>query len=170
MSTLGEIHSKDNSNKLQKVKSLLTKKNTLKPAKKPTRVIKPGDIFLIKADKSNGITPKNGQNFRWKYFIVVGKLSDGSLHCCAVFDSEKNREYIEPRFDEFYMLVKAGKYSFLKHDSYIDCLVLKNASSQKLLKGLYKGSLTAEDLAEVFRLIKLNPRHTPVYLNLWGIK
>ena len=137
---------------------------------KPKRNIQQGDVYKIKANESNGITPKNGELYRWKYFIVIGKLADGTLHCCAAFDSDKNKEFIEPRFEEFFLLVKAGRYSFIDHDSFIDCLRLKQVSPAKLLRGKYEGSLLAEDLAEVLKVVKMNTRHTPAYLNLWGIR
>ena len=168
MTTLGEMLSKDNAKKLQNIKSALNPKRPFKP--KPQRVIQQGDVFKIKATKENGITPKNGELYRWKHFIVIGKLADGTLHCCAAFDSDKNKEYIEPRFEEFFLPVKAGQYPFIIYDSYIDCLRLKQAAPSKLLKGKYEGKLRQEDLAEVLKLVKMNTRHTLAYLTLWGIK
>lgn len=168
MTTIAELLSGDSFKKLQKIKSALKPRRGFKPS--PKRVIEPGDVFKIKANENNGITPKFGEQYRWKHFIVIGKLADGTLHCCAAFDSERNKEYIEPRFEEFFMPVKAGQYSFIDHDSYIDCLTLKTASPSKLLKGRYEGKINETDLTEILRLVKLNTRHTPAYLSLWGIK
>ena len=168
MTTLAELLSHDSAKKLQKLKTAMNHKKRFKP--KPNRNIQQGDVFKIKANESNGITPKNGELYRWKHFIVIGKLADGTLHCCAAFDSDMNKEFVEPRFDEFFLPVKAGRYSFIDHDSFIDCLRLKQASPAKLLKGKYEGRLVDEDLAEVLKLVKMNIRHTPAFLNLWGIK
>ena len=168
MTTLAELLSNDSAKKLQKLKTAMNPKRRFKP--KTSRNIQQGDVFKIKANESNGITPKNGELYRCKHFIVIGKLADGTLHCCAAFDSDMNREFIEPRFEEFFLPVKAGRYSFINHDSFIDCLRLKQASPAKLLKGKYEGRLVDEDLTKVLKLVKMNIRHTPAFLNLWGIK
>lgn len=168
MTKIAEMLSGDSFKKLQKVKSALKPHRRLRSI--PQRNIQQGDVFKIKANEDNGITPKNGDKFRWKHFVVIGKLADGTLHCCATFNSEMNKEYIQPGFEEFFLPIKAGQYSFIDHNSYIDCLTLKRAAPSKLLKGKYEGRLSSSDLAEVLKLVKLNSRHTPAYLNLWGIK
>ena len=168
MTTIAEMLPSDSIKKLQAMKSAQKSHRGLK--RRPKKVIRQGDVYKIKATESNGITPKNGDRFRWKHFIVIGKLADGTLHCCVAFDSDKNKEYIEPRFETFFMPIKAGQYPFIVHDSFIDCLTLKKASPSKLLSGVYEGQLIKEDLEEVLKLVKMNTRHTPAYLNLWGIK
>lgn len=60
-----------------------------------------GDIFLIKANEENGITPKYGDLYRPKFFIVMGKAPDGSIYGCVHFNSDLNREYIAPGYEEF---------------------------------------------------------------------
>lgn len=39
-------------------------------------------------NEENGITPKDGGLFWPKHFIALGKLADGRMCCCAVFDSD----------------------------------------------------------------------------------
>lgn len=69
---------------------------------------------------------------------------DGSLMGCVVFDSEKNREHIEPGYDEFFIPISQGKYSFIDHDSFLECLRLKPATLSNIrqlerLTGIGKG-------------------------------
>lgn len=138
--------------------------------KKKTREIHPGDIFLIKANEENGITPKDGGLFWPKHFIALGKLADGRMCCCAVFDSEINRDYIHPDLQSFFLPVKTGQYHFLTHDSYIDCLEMKYATPGKLQSGKPEGRLTEEDLQKVIDLVRQSPKHDFVKLKMYGLK
>ncbi len=152
--------------------ALMKAKETLASKKKPRkqREIKPGDIFYIKADQKNGITPKNGDLFWPKHFIALGKLADGRMCCCAVFDSQINRDYIHPDLQSFFLPVKAGEYAFLTHDSFIDCLEMKYATPGKLLGGRAEGRLTDEHLQKVLELVKQSPKHDFVKLSMYGLK
>lgn len=147
-------------------------KQSLSPVKDKTKVreIKPGDIFKIKANEKNGITPKDGGPFWPKHFIALGKLADGRMFCCAVFDSEINRDYIHPDYQSFFLPVKAGQYPFLTHDSYIDCLEMKYATPGKLLSGKPEGRLTDKDLSAVLELVRQSPKHDFVKLSMYGLK
>lgn len=132
-------------------------------------VVQIGDIYKIKATEENGITPKGGLDYRYKYFIVMGKASDGSIYGCAAFDSEVNRDYLEPGTEDFYIKVEAGRYPFLKKDSVIDCLKLKPATEIKLLSGKYRGKILTEDYNRILSLVKMSPRHPFMYLKLLGL-
>lgn len=78
--------------------------------------VKVGNIYKIEADERNGITPPHGRKTWFKHFAVMGIADDGSLMGCVVFDSEKNREHIEPGYDEFFIPIPQGKYSFIDHN------------------------------------------------------
>ena len=95
--------------------------------------IEVGDIFKIAANEENRITPPDGRDVWHKHFVVMGKASDGSVYGCVVFDSKMNRNYIEPGDEDFYLPIKEGKYPFLDHDSFLECLELKPATAEKLL-------------------------------------
>lgn len=133
------------------------------------RSVQIGDIYKIKATEENGITPKDGLDYRYKYFIVMGIAVDGSIYGCAAFDSEVNRDYLQPGTEEFYLKVKAGRYPFLKKDSVIDCLKLKPATATKLLSGEYRGEILKEDYDRILSLVRMSPRHPFMYLKMLGI-
>ena len=131
--------------------------------------IEVGDIFKIAADEENGITPPGGRDVWYKHFVVIGKTSDGSVYGCVVFDSDMNREYVEPGEEEFYLPIQAGRYSFIDHDSYLECLELKPATAEKLLAGRVEGTLRPDDLQEAMKLVKMSRRHSFVLLKTFGI-
>lgn len=64
-----------------------------------------GQIFRIKADESNDITPKAGMLFRPKYFVVMGFDSQGNVYGGVVFDSEINRDFVNHYFEDFFLPV-----------------------------------------------------------------
>lgn len=128
-----------------------------------------GGIYKIKATEENGITPKDGLDYRYKYFIVMGKALDGSIYGCAAFDSEVNRDYLQPGMEDFYLEIKADRYPFLKKNSVIDCLKLKPATGTKLLSGKYAGDILPEDFNRILKLVKMSPRHPFMYLKMLGL-
>ncbi|MCR5157530.1 MAG: hypothetical protein K6D37_00225 [Prevotella sp.] len=128
-----------------------------------------GQIYRIKANKQNNITPKDGLLFRLKYFVVLGFDALGNVYGGVVFDSEINRDYISPDFVDFFLPISSSKYSFLSHDSYIDCRKMKPVLLSTLLEGDYCGQIEASDLDNILKLIKMSPRETYVRLRTFGI-
>ena len=128
-----------------------------------------GNIYKIAANEENDITPPDGRDVWFKHFVVMGKAPDGSVYGCVVFDSEMNREYVEPGDEEFYMPINKGRYSFIDHDSFLECLELKPATAEKLLAGKAEGQLNANDLQEALKLVKMSRRHSFILLKMYGI-
>ena len=96
-------------------------------------------------------------SFRPKFFVVMGFDNQGNIYGGVVFDSEINRNYVNPDFEDFFLPIPCSKYTFLDHDSYIDCRKMKPSTLETLLegdcmKGLKKYFLT--------RILKRN-----IYLN-----
>lgn len=131
--------------------------------------IEVGQIYKIAADESNGITPPIGKEKWYKHFVVMGKAKDGSVYGCIVFDSEINRNCVAPNDEEFYLPIKKGCYSFIDHDSYLECLKLKPATTEKLLAGKYEGTLSEEHMESAKELVKISPRHSYITLKMYGI-
>ena len=128
-----------------------------------------GNIYKIAADETNDITPPEGREVWYKHFAVLGKTEDGSLLGCVVFDSMINRDYVSPGDEDFYIPIKQSRYSFIDHDSYLECLKLKPATAEKLLAGKFEGKLREEDLSKAKELVKLSRRHNFITLKLYGI-
>jgi len=132
--------------------------------------IKVGDIFLIKANEENRITPKDWEEYRLKYFAVLGFYPDGSVFGCVVFDSILNLGCIPPDDIEFYLPISKGSYNFIKHDSFLDCHELKPTNPQKLLNGKYMGRLTDIHLRKAKELISMSPHTNFIQLRMFGLK
>ena len=62
-----------------------------------------------------------------------------------------------------------GRYSFIDHDSFLECLELKPATAEKLLAGKAEGQLSAQDLQEALKLVKMSRRHSFILLKMYGI-
>ena len=133
------------------------------------RTVEIGQIYRIKANEQNDITPKVGMLFRPKYFVVIGFDEQGNVYGGVVFDSDINRYYISPAFVDFFLPISCSKYSFLTHDSYIDCRKMKPVLLSTLLEGDYCGEIEASDFNNIIKLIKMSPRETYVRLRTFGI-
>ena len=62
-----------------------------------------------------------------------------------------------------------GRYSFIDYDSFLECLELKPATAEKLLAGKAEGQLSAQDLQEALKLVKMSRRHSFILLKMYGI-
>lgn len=132
--------------------------------------VKVGNIYKIEADERNGITPPHGRKTWFKHFAVMGIADDGSLMGCVVFDSEKNREHIEPGYDEFFIPIPQGKYSFIDHDSFLECLKLKPATLSNIRHGKAEGCLSDDDLKKALELTKKSNRNSIMTLKAYNIE
>lgn len=128
-----------------------------------------GQIYRIKANEQNDITPKDGMLYRPKYFVVIGFDEQGNIYGGVVFDSTINRDYISPDFVDFFLPIPCSRYSFLTHDSYIDCRRMKPMLLTTLLEGDYCGMIESADFDNIVKLIKMSPRETYVRLRTFGI-
>jgi hypothetical protein len=134
-----------------------------------SRTIEVGQIYRIKADERNGITPKSGMSFRPKFFVVMGFDNQGNIYGGVVFDSEINRNYVNPDFEDFFLPIPCSKYTFLDHDSYIDCRKLKPSTLETLLEGDFCGDIAHDDFSNIIKLLRMSPRETYVHLKSFGL-
>lgn len=145
------------------------KKKTIS-RRKPLPPIEVGNIYKIEVDECNDITPPLGKKTWFKHFAVMGIADDGSLMGCVVFDSKMNSNHIEPGNEEFYIPIAKGKYAFIKHDSYLECMKLKPATLYNIRHGKAEGKLNDDDLQKALELTKKSQRNTIVTLRAYNIK
>ena len=104
----------------------------------------------------NDVTPP-----KEKYFVIIGTTSDkvlvGSIYINSVINPNRfNTAYLK----SLHLPVLQADYSFLDHDSYIDCSEIYPkeysiiAQQIKEDNGLVKGNLTPSDLNKVLSVIK----------------
>ncbi len=130
--------------------------------------VKPGDIFVLELDNQDGITPKGNDASRNKFFVVLGFDNEGNVYGGVIVNSKINQN-MSPLIRDFHMPIKAEKYSFLRYNSFIDCLQLKTAPLSKFTKGKFAGRLQDDDLYLVIGTIKESPREKKANLLRFGI-
>lgn len=107
--------------------------------------IKVGNVYLINLDQQNGITPKNGDLTRDKFFIVLGFDQEGNVIGGLVINSKIN--YILPSSVTDYQLpIKVEQCPFLKHNSFVNCSKIIVANKTKFTKLAYRGEISDSKL------------------------
>lgn len=127
-----------------------------------------GDVFLIELDRKDGITPKDGDETRKKYFVVLGFDDDGNVYGGVIINSRINQQ-MSQMVKDYHMPIKCSKYTFLKYDSFVDCLLLKTAPLAKLSNGNFKGRIDEDDLELIIGTIKNSPVEKAARLKQFGL-
>ena len=132
------------------------------------RTIKVGDVDRITMTQANGITPKAGDLSRDKYFVVLGFDSNGDIYGGVIINSEINKN-LPPHLKIYHMPIRQSKYTFLSHNSFVDCLKLKVASPQKFNEWSYLGAFDDEDVSLIIGTIKESPVESTERLRSFGL-
>lgn len=130
--------------------------------------VKVGDVYRIKMDERNGIKPKAGDKSRNKYFIVLGFDSEGNAYGGVIINSQINPN-IPQSMKNCHLHIECSKYSFLDHDSYVDCSKLKIANIEKFGKWQYLGFFSLEDVQLITTTIQGSPNETKEHLAMFGL-
>lgn len=130
-----------------------------------------GGIYRIKLTKEDGITPKDGDNSRNKYFIVIGIDEDSNVIGHVIINTNINHGLSQILRDLQYP-INCAKYSFLEDKSrYVDCSDIKQIAKHKFLN-LYQGKsgdIEDEDLEYIKNAVKCSPKVTPKLLKRFNI-
>ena len=121
--------------------------------------IRSGSVFYMRFDPKDNVVPKfAGDEYRDKYFVILGKNSDGSYIALSLINSEINVN-LKTRIGLYQHQIKQEDYSFLQgKDRYLDCYNIKEVSVSRILElGEYKGVLNDDDLAKVIELVNTSP-------------
>lgn len=130
--------------------------------------VKVGEVYCINMDESNGIKPKAGDSSRDKYFIVLGFDADDEIYGGVIINSDINQKSpLSVR--DWHMPIKCSKYSFLKHDSFVDCSKLKTANPTKFLKTRLLGSMDEADITLIINTIKDSPNESRIRISSFGL-
>ena len=131
--------------------------------------VKIGDVHLLSLDASNGITPKNGDTARNKFFIVLGFDKDGNVIGGVVINSNIN--YNLPSVVTDYQLpVKVQQCPFLRYNSFVNCSRFVTAKKTKFTRRTYRGTISDTELLELItNTLKESPTVSPRILRKFGI-
>jgi hypothetical protein len=132
------------------------------------RTVDVGDVFLVELDSNDGIRPKDGAATRHKYFVVLGFDNEGNAYGGVIINSHINQR-MDQVVKDYHMPIKSTKYSFLRYDSFVDCLTLKTAPVAKLETGKYSGRIDDDDIKLIMGALKESPREKIARLKRFGI-
>lgn len=127
-----------------------------------------GDVFLVNMNQADGVIPKGTDLSRDKFFVVLGFDDDGNVFGGVIVNSRINPR-LPQRIADFHMPIKCKKYSFLKYDSFVDCLMLKTASLEKLAKSKLVGKIDEEDIDLIIGTVISSPQEKRIRLKRFGL-
>ena len=134
--------------------------------------IERGDVIRMKLTPEEGIKPKNeGDDSRNKYFIVLGKTSDGALIGFVVINSHINENLSVP-LQRQHRPISVSKYPFLKQDRFVDCSRLKEISLGNFADRYNCqsfGKIDEDDLRMITDALKSSTVETPNKLRRFGL-
>ncbi len=116
--------------------------------------VEEGDVYRFRLTPEEGVVPKNkGDIERNKYFIVIGKDSQGNAFGFVLINSEVN-PYLPKCRRDLHKVLKASKYEFLENqDRYVDCSDFKKISKERFVEVFsadkLKGKLDDDDLLQI---------------------
>lgn len=130
--------------------------------------IKIGNVYRIKMDERNGITPKPGDTSRNKFFIVLGFDCDGNIYGGVIINSNINQN-MPKNIKDWHLPIKREKYAFLEHDSFVDCSKLKIVNIDKFGNWQFLGVLDLEDVKNITRKVQASPNESKEHLAIFGL-
>lgn len=131
--------------------------------------IKIGDVHLLTLDKTNGITPKNGEPTRDKFFVVLGFDTEGNVIGGLVINSKINNN-LPSSITDYHLPITTKQCPFLHHNSYVNCSKLMTANIKKFGRATYRGEIGDDDLMEqIVETVKESPTANKKMLKDFGI-
>lgn len=131
------------------------------------RSVRIGNVYFIPMDESNGVTPKDGNQYRNKYFVVLG-WNDHEIYGGVIVNSKINQK-IPEKLRIYHMPIKCDKYSFLRYDSFINCSELKEVPLSKFWTWKFVGYVIPSDVDIIVSTIKRSPIESPAHLKVFGL-
>lgn len=130
--------------------------------------VRVGNVYKITMSQEDGITPKDGYDTRKKYLVVLGFDEQGNVYGGIVFNSKINQN-LPPLIRQYHMPISAEKYSFLSHDSFLNCSQLMTTTSTRLMQGAKVGIIDDEDFELIRRTVCSYPNAIPYELKRFGL-
>ena len=128
-----------------------------------------GDVHLLNLNPNNGITPKNGEATRNKFFIVLGFDNEGNVIGGLVINSKINYN-LPSTVTDYQLPVTVEQFPFLEHNSFINCSRIIVAKRSKFNKNTYRGETSATEMMElIINTVKESPTVNKMQLKEFGI-
>lgn len=128
-----------------------------------------GDVHLLNLDTSNGITPKNGDATRYKFFIVLGFDNEGNVIGGLVINSKINHN-LPSTVTDYQLRITVEQCPFLQHNSFVNCSNIIVAKRTKFNKDTYKGEISDPNLmCLIINTVKESPTVNRKQLKDFGL-
>ena len=131
--------------------------------------IKVGNVYLINLDQQNGITPKNGDLTRDKFFIVLGFDQEGNVIGGLVINSKINYN-LPSSVTDYQLPIKVEQCPFLKYNSFVNCSKIIVANKAKFTKNTYRGEISDPEFIDLLiNTVKESPTVNTKLLKRFGL-
>lgn len=131
--------------------------------------IKIGNVYLLNLNENNGITPKDGDSTRNKFFIVLGFDNDGNVIGGLVINSNINNK-LPSTITDYQLPITVEQCPFLNHNSFINCSKIIIANRRKITTQSYRGEISDPELMKlIFDTVKESPTINQKQLETFGI-
>ena len=131
--------------------------------------IKIGDVHLLQLDPTNGITPKNGDVARNKFFIVLGFDNEGNVVGGLVINSKINYN-LPPTITDYQLPITVTQCPFLQHNSFVNCSKIIVARRTNFNRDTYRGEISDSELMRlIIDTVKESPTVNKKQLKDFGI-
>lgn len=131
--------------------------------------IKVGNVYLINLDQQNGITPKNGDLTRDKFFIVLGLDNEGNVIGGLVINSKINYN-LPSSVTDYQLPIKVEQCPFLKYNSFVNCSKIIVANKAKFTKNTYRGEISDPEFIDLLiNTVKESPTVNTKLLKRFGL-
>ena len=127
-----------------------------------------GDVHMLVLDKTNGITPKDGEKARNKFFVVLGFDKNGNIIGGVVINSKINNK-LPTVITDYQLPVSVEQCPFLEHNSYVNCSRLMVAERDKFDRTTYRGAIDKELTELIIGTVKESPTANKKLLENFGI-
>lgn len=128
-----------------------------------------GDVHLLRLSPANGITPKNDDVARNKYFIVLGFDNEGNVIGGLVINSKINYN-LPSTVTDYQLPITTEQCPFLQHDSFVNCSKIIVAKRTLFNKDSYRGEISDGELMElIINTVKESPTVSKKQLKDFGI-
>lgn len=128
-----------------------------------------GDVHLLKLAPINGITPKNGDTTRNKFFIVLGFDKEGNVIGGLVINSKINYN-LPSTVTDYQLPITVKQCPFLRHNSFVNCSKIIVAKRNKFNRDTYRGNISdSEMMTLIIDTVKESPTISKKQLKDFGI-
>lgn len=133
-----------------------------------TNTIEVGDVYRVKMTARDGITPKEDDDSRNKFFVVLGFDDQGNIYGGVIINSNINQN-VPQSVKDYHMPISCKKYKFLIHDSFVNCANLKTKPMSDFVGSQKLGKMDDDDVELITETIKNSPNEKKAKLKQFGL-